>query len=278
MINPYFNEVQKIPSIDTPSTLHSKLLYLGRKEPAGISPKNGATGQSEFCYGLQPWGPLLYFNAKKKGERIPDNFLSGLSTGNYTLLLPGQISMAGVIFKGTAFMDLFSLPNTSEYQDDRIDLGDIIGPTAKQIGEQLALSKSELEKVSVLENFFLSQLRYLSAKVNPADMATDIILKTRGLLRMDHLAGSVYLSPRQLRRRFKDRMGINPKYFARIKRFNYLNYSLTYRPELLPDLFAATGSFYDQSHFIRDFKEFFNATPNAQIKMNHKLAQILQTK
>ena len=77
------------------------------------------------------------------------------------------------------------------------------------------------------------------------------------------------------RRRFKTEVGINPKFVARLKRFNYINLCLTQNPTFSWQMFLDQGLFYDQSHFIKDYREFFGKNPTAQILENRQVAQEL---
>ena len=92
---------------------------------------------------------------------------------------------------------------------------------------------------------------------------------------MDELARQLYVSPRQLRRRFKAEVGLNPKYIARLKRFSYVNLRLTQNPDFSWQMFLDRGLFYDQSHFIKDYQEFFGKSPTIQIRENRKVAHQL---
>ncbi len=215
--------------------------------------------------------PYRLHNPIHKGTLLPQQFLSGQSTSAYTLELTEQIGMAGIIFRGGALRSLFKLPNPAEFLDDRIDLGLLLGHQADEITKQLAEASSDLRRIQVLENFLLEKLRKNASELTLADKAASIILDNKGMIRMDDLAQKLHISPRQLRRTFKARLGVNPKYFARVKRFNYVNLCLTKNPDASWRYFISEEGFYDQAHFIKDYQEFFGKTPTIQIKENRQM-------
>lgn len=217
------------------------------------------------------------YNILHNGTRLPTQFLSGQSTSPFTLQLRGRVGMAGIIFRGSSLCRLFSLPPLKAFQNDRANLSDLIGPEAEFVTEQLAEVFSPSEKIQILENFLLRRLKTADPEPTLAERAANVIYQNRGMIKMDELARQLYISPRQLRRRFKAEAGFNPKYVARLKRFSYVNLCLTQNPDFSWQMFLDRGLFYDQSHFIKDYQEFFGKTPTIQIRENRKVAHQLTT-
>ena len=89
----------------------------------------------------------------------------------------------------------------------------------------------------------------------------------RGLVRVAELAPQLDLSARQIERLFRERVGLPPKVFLRIVRFQEVLGGLRWR--CAADAGRAVGrdrgahGFYDQAHFIRDFKAFVGESPGA---------------
>jgi AraC-like DNA-binding protein len=97
----------------------------------------------------------------------------------------------------------------------------------------------------------------------PEAVAANLALSVGGLIGVRGLSRAAGLSPRQLERRFHDHVGIPPKHFLRVVRFQEVLRSL--RGPARPDWarLAADHGFYDQAHFIRDFRAFTGTTPSA---------------
>lgn len=233
-----------------------------------ISPANG---YAALVFNYET--PYQLFNNKHNGTKLPQSFMAGQSSAAYMLRLTGRIGMAGIIFQGSAFQNLFRVPHPLEFLDDRVDLYNLIGMEAAYLIEQLAEAPSDLDKILILEHFLLERLKKRGIALTIADQAAQIILDQRGVIRMDDLAKTLCISPRNLRRRFTERMGINPKYFARLKRFGYINACLSINPSLSWQNFMIDGGFYDQSHLVKDYQEFVGKSPSEQFLYTQQLAE-----
>ena len=214
-----------------------------------------------FNYGT----PHLLSNDQYHARKLPASFISGLSLSPYTLTYQGRVSMMGVIFRDTSFQELFSIPPLHSWIDDRYDLHEVIGDEANMVNEQLEKAKDCSERVALLESWLLSRLGKLQPDKQLMDHAVEIILGQRGMLKMDMLAETMGLSPRQLRRRFKRRAGISPKVYARLKRFSYINQCLSRDKRLSWKYFLNEG-YYDQSHMIKEYREFSRENPTTLLE------------
>ena len=78
---------------------------------------------------------------------------------------------------------------------------------------------------------------------------------------LDWLAKEACLSAKQFERNFNDRIGINPKYFARIIRFDKVFRMKNAFPNKDWLSIALDCGYYDYQHLVRDYKEFTGMTP-----------------
>jgi AraC-like DNA-binding protein len=92
------------------------------------------------------------------------------------------------------------------------------------------------------------------------------IKKHQGNRRIIDLASDSFLSQKQFNRCFKEFSGFNPKTFARIIRFESALRNRPYFPSLT-DL-ALNSGYFDQAHFIREFKELTDFSPGAFWKLS----------
>jgi AraC-like DNA-binding protein len=82
------------------------------------------------------------------------------------------------------------------------------------------------------------------------------------MLTVTELCETVYISERQIQNLFKKYVGLSPKLFARIIRFSYI-FQLQEKKEQNWAGLAYDAAFYDQAHFIRNFKNFTGESPAA---------------
>ena len=97
-----------------------------------------------------------------------------------------------------------------------------------------------------------------SAQIN---RAVHEIYKHQGFISIQTLAGKVCLSPQQFRRRFNEEVGMSPKEYSRIVRINHVLALLRKKTgSTLTQLTYQLG-YFDQAHFIRDFKAVMGDSP-----------------
>lgn len=241
--------------------------------PFDISSAANPNNAMVFNYG----DPYQLYNPMHHGSQLPAQFFCSYSFAPYKLQLSGRIGMAGILFQAGAARLLFKLPNLGDLTDDRIDLTQLVDQHTSLVTEQLAEAKTTLQKIRILENFLLKRLKSINQGPGLADHAIHLIFQKRGMIAMDDLARQLYISPRQMRRIFKNELGINPKLCARLKRFNYVNLCLTQNSGSSWNMFLDKDAFYDQSHFIKDYQKFFGKNPTAQILENRKVAMELSS-
>ena len=114
---------------------------------------------------------------------------------------------------------------------------------------------------NAVEKFLLNQLRNCK-EILPFDSAMRVLLKHDGNMSIESAASLSCLSMKQFERKSKERLGMNPKMYARI-----LKFSKAYRlHEAFPQLswieIAHHAGYYDQMHMIRDFKVFAGVNPS----------------
>lgn len=218
---------------------------------------------------------LCHTNGRE--QRLSGSFFAGYSTEGYGIRLQGNVGMVGVVFKSSIFRTWFPALTNTDINDQRIQLPDLVGSEVEFINDQLAEAETHTERIQLVESYLMYRLRKTHLPAHVADQALSLIMQKRGMIRMDDLANLVNVSPRHLRRVFNERVGLSPKFFARLKRFNYVNITLSLNKNLHWQEFTIDGGFYDQSHFIKDFVQFCGHTPSVQIMQNRHFQQSVLT-
>jgi transcriptional regulator GlxA family with amidase domain len=98
------------------------------------------------------------------------------------------------------------------------------------------------------------------------------MIRAHGDIAIETVAQVIGISRRQLERRFKREIGLSPKQFCRILRFQKVFASLETNDPAWPDVAAACG-YYDQAHLIRDCRELSGETPSALLSAETDLAE-----
>lgn len=219
-----------------------------------------------------------YFLQNKKHERltVPRQFIAGQSIYSYKLFLNGKISIAGIVFKPAALATLFNLP-TYEYTEERIPLSDVFKkPLINSFIENIQNASEANEKVKLLEEFVI--LFYNENKPIPdyIDYAANLIIEKNGMVHISDLLKDIFMSRRNFERKFFKKVGLSPKYYARIRRLGYLMNEIAGKKKVNWSYIFSQCDYYDQSHFIKDFIEFTGRSPQKYIEENIELANIVE--
>jgi AraC-like DNA-binding protein len=217
--------------------------------------------------------PYQVWNESGRWERVPYSFVAGQFTKNYTLRLSGQFGMVGVAFWPAGLSHLIGIPMSS-FTNQRIDLNLVLVKEASQLEHQIRESKTGFQKMAILEKFLFKKLYKTPHKTDIIDSAVQTMLQQKGILSIRQLSDDLCISPRQFQRRFNEKVGISPKLFSRIKRFNYIsNLAITLSTDWMDMVYE--GGYYDQAHFIRDFCDFSGKKPAEYVNYNRALASLV---
>lgn len=196
----------------------------------------------------------------------PENsFVTGLSTSYIEFPLAPSFNYVGVRFLPAAFPQFFKI-DASELTNRFETLDEIETKTPLYLRDRLSdrLNLKQIE--DILNNYFLKRLAQIDFKVDARFYnALEVVLKNRGNLSVETDL-DIGLSPRQLRRLFNFYVGDTSKIFSKIVRFQNVLYSKPSNQSLSKNgLFYSLG-YYDQSHFIKEFKTYFGKSPGKAFK------------
>jgi AraC-like DNA-binding protein len=142
-----------------------------------------------------------------------------------------------------------------------VDLEDVWPERAREWTERIALAGGMAARVRLIELALLGLLAENGRTDLAVDRALEIIQATRGQLRVDDLASRIGVSCRQLSRQFQRAVGLGPKEFGRVSRFQHSVRVLaagTHRS--LTEVALACG-YFDQAHFNHEFRDLAGMTP-----------------
>jgi AraC-like DNA-binding protein len=229
-----------------------------------IAESDGSAGVHDVLPGLQP---VLGFQYRGRMSTLRDGGETLLETSGITGLqserrlfraLPGAATLL-VRFHpwgASAF-----LPGPMEELADRsIGLSALINPAlTRRVEEQLAEGRDDSQRIRVVEGFLLALLR---SRLPDGHVRKAVrLLQADPSLDLPGVAQKLGLGERQMERKFREWIGVGPKRFARLSRFQRVINILEKDPGALHT--ALAQGFYDQAHFIKDFRAFAGTTPEA---------------
>lgn len=267
------NEFKYIPEGKLAS--YVKLFWLGENySPVSNKERVLPNGSSQLIINLGTNYFRHFEGTDSATEKIYDPaVVAGIHTHNIFLDSHSRISTIGVVLQPGAVSALFDVA-AHELTNQVISLKDIAGPGISELREKLIKADSPEGKFKLLESFLM---RYLDQifQPNPAVIYSAAQLKEKnGIQSIAELRNKIGYSSRHFSGLFKEIIGITPKQYAGICRFQHTLAAI--RESRKPDWanLALNCGFYDQSHFIHSFKDLSGISPtdyfrNQQDSANH---------
>ncbi|MDR2011375.1 MAG: helix-turn-helix domain-containing protein [Bacteroidales bacterium] len=211
---------------------------------------------------------LTFYSGKRpesldKNKKYEDNILiCGQQKGFYDIVIAGKLSIFSVMFRPYGAKVFFNIPS-SEFFDKSIPLKYIIKDNIFELENSIHEAESFERKIIAAENFLLQLLKknIKEYELNRIINSINSITGRKGQISIETLISNAYLSRKQFERTFSEYIGISPAQFLKIIRFqNSLNERSLNNETSLTKLAYKCG-YYDQSHMIRDYKQFSGITP-----------------
>lgn len=166
------------------------------------------------------------------------------------LYMSGEIHAFTIRFQPGGFHMLYALPMT-ELVDQGVAAADILGGGAAELQDAVRKAPDFDARVAAAERWIAARMAYASPP-DPVSHGAALLARTRGQMRIDALARRTGLSDRQFTRRFASQVGLPPKLYARITRFNAVLAAKAALPQASWTDLAHDAGYADQAHFIRD--------------------------
>jgi len=179
--------------------------------------------------------------------------------------LAPEFLMFRVHFQPGALFRLLGIP-LGQFGEDYFDAELVLGHAVRDVSERLATAQSYTEMAAVVESYLVRCMTRAAQKVLPVDRAARRLTADPAHISLDSLARQACLSPRQLNRKFTERIGVGPKLYSRLVRFHRAYLYKVANPAISWPTVAIELGYTDYQHMVRDFREFTNATPNAWLQ------------
>lgn len=190
-----------------------------------------------------------------------------------TIAASGPIGTIGIEFYAASAHLFLRLPLRS-IANSVLQLPDLLGRDGvwlqRQIGERPAIE----QKIGLIERFLLQRLR-----AGPADnaliaQAVGLIERSGGQIAIGQLCSALGYSKRYIDMRFAEQIGIGPKRLATIVRFQQLYRRWGQDAGAALDRLEACDAYYDQAHFIKEFRRFTGFSPAAFTRQANEFGRL----
>jgi len=198
-------------------------------------------------------------------ERPQPEVLSGATlSGPYSKMFVIDATqhecMLGVHFKPGGVFPFLNI-SAGELTNTHTDLVDLWGSDARELRDRLCASSTHQERFRIIEAFLAERLRFVSKLHASIDLALNVFGPYGNWMSVTDAAREAGMSQRQFTKVFGVQVGLSPKLFCRILRFQRARdlADRNERPQWAE--IALDCGYYDQSHLINDFHEFSGMAP-----------------
>ena len=199
--------------------------------------------------------PNSFLDSGKR--KLPQLFIHGLTSSSSQKTTYGEYNNIGVYFQPDAIKSIFGI-DAYALTDSYIDLNDVI---KNNLAEQLLNEAETTKRVAILADFIAQRIINNKYPENPKVSYAIAKLNIEKEDSLHKIQSALNLSARSLERLFKRNVGVSPKLFYRICRFQAALATVRSLNFKAFTQVAYQHAYADQSHFIREFKEFVGATP-----------------
>src|SRR5215813_10390651 len=261
-IDTIFNFYKPTPPLS--KFVDSFWLYEGY-EPERRTERILPTGTLELAINLRQ-NEQRFYDAERPENctRLSGAIVSGASGRGFTPDAPEEALMIGVHFKPGGAFPFLGLP-AGDLADTHVDLETLWGASAGRLRERLCEARTSAERFQLLQEALLSRLCSGVEQHYAVSAALKIFGNGQAGPRVRDAAKYLGLSQRRFIEVFKAEVGMTPKLFSRIQRFQRTRTFIQHNPTINCADLAVDLGYFDQSHLIREFLEFSGLSPSDYI-------------
>jgi AraC-like DNA-binding protein len=203
----------------------------------------------------------------------PRSFVFGQISTYLEIAPTGTTGLVAARFLPDGLIPFLDIP-LSSLENKAVAIKDVFGEKGKWLEEKVIAATTNPGRIKWIEAFLLSSLADTQT-INPiAKKCVEIIFQTQGQLGMAELAGRMKVNRRNMERKFVSAIGMSPKQLSKVIRLQTTLKMLEQKNFSSLTSLAYENGYYDQSHFIKDFKEFTGMSPKLFFSETLKLSAL----
>jgi len=224
------------------------------------------TGYPEFCIDISGGNTVRHFGSRS--AKMPSLEVLGHLTQPTTATVAKGTTVLVTRFYPYA-MPLFFPDQASNFTNDSIDLYDILSSESTEFYNLIMEQSSIEEKVKVLETFLVQRLIKSNKKRDQFKLMEGLCyhIYKADTFKIENLASWCGFSERYIQKLFLDWVGLTPKSLHSVLRFNK-GLELIQSSGCSLTSIAHECGYYDQAHFIKEFKSYAGITPSQAARLH----------
>jgi AraC-like DNA-binding protein len=221
------------------------------------------------------FGDNYRINLGGKWQRQAKSLFAGQIKGHFYLENTGATNIIGIKLKPAAVAHLFGT-SMKPFTGRVVELKQAVGSRMKDLEAAIRKTVDDDRRLTLIEDFFSAKCDSYPED-HPVDRALDMIFSKKGMIPVSDICKELSVGDRYVQQLFQKYVGLSPKFLARIVRFSYIFQLIK---ENSPDWAGVVyeAGYYDQSHFIKNFKAFTGEDPTAYMFAEKSLANFFMKK
>ena len=229
-------------------------------------------GHSQLIIELDDNKRILKGETAQQSNSFTHSWISGVQTSPLLYRAEQNATTLSIQFEAGGLFALSQVPAT-EYQNEMVEGTAVLDTTIDILREQLMACTNPAQIFQTTRQFLLKNLlkanneRQLLAYVLHHLKNEDLPLAT--------ISQNTGYSQKQLIHIFKKHVGLSPKKYQRLHRFNRALSILSGQSQLQFDHIAQQCNYYDQSHFINEFRQFSGYSPTQYLAFQRDYPHVI---
>ncbi len=206
-------------------------------------------------------------------QTLPPVFIAPLTPTANSICLPGGIDSMIITCRPTVLSRFLGI-SLAPRKDIWVPAPEkLLSP----VWQEMSHGGSDAARMDIFSSFISSNWRHRYIP-DETDRSYDLIIRKGINTTLHDITDELQVSERTLQRRFRDRLGATPKMLIRLIRINFLWETTSKGGNIDYQDMVFLGSYFDQTHMIKDFKSITGETPRAFFRRNLSMARIFSGK
>lgn len=225
------------------------------------------TGSMELVISLRDKIPLYEDGGDHENQSYSHCIASGVYSESMVINTASLAAMIGVHFRPGSIVPFFQLP-ANELHNLPVPLDNLWGSKAHDLHHRLLEAKTVQARFAILEKSLLACVARSEAPHPAVAFALDQFHRIPHTQTIADVSEQIGLSQKRFIRTFREEVGLTPKLYCRIRRFQEVLRQINKgQPIAWVDIAASCG-YFDQAHFIHDFQAFSGLNPSTYLSLH----------
>jgi AraC-like DNA-binding protein len=203
----------------------------------------------------------------------PKCFVFGQITSPLEIEPTGETGIFAARFHPDGFLPFASMP-LKNMENKAVPLEVLFDKEGLRLEIEVLKAQNTKQRIELVEKFLAERLSTPQAVDRIIESTVKTMLAINEQLSIDEISQKLNINRRQLERKFSSVIGLSPKQLSKIFRLQRTLKMLLSNEYTSLTALAHKGNYYDQAHFIKDFKEFTGLTPKEFYADNLKMSSL----